>query len=54
MKEKLKKIGGSIIILAGLMHVMNGIEERMYARSLVGIGFVIMGSLYFYEKRNEE
>lgn len=51
MKEKVKKIGGSIIILAGLMHVVNGIEEGTFTRSLVGIGFVIMGSLYFFEKR---
>lgn len=54
MKDKVKKIGGSIIILAGLMHVMNGIEEGTFARSLIGIGFLIMGCLYFYEKRNEE
>ena len=51
MKETLKKIGGAIIVLAGLMHVFSGIEDGTFVRSLIGIGFVIMGSLYFFEKR---
>lgn len=51
MKEKGRKIAGALIILAGIVELVIGINEEVVSTILMGLCFCIIGSLYFYEKR---
>ena len=48
MKEK--KVPGVLIISAGIVGLVAGMIEKRYSTILIGIGLIIMGSLYFYKK----
>lgn len=50
MKERGKKTAGVLIILAGIVGLAAGIIEKRFPPILIGIGFIIMGSLYFCKK----
>ena len=50
MKEKGKKVAGVLIILAGIAGLVAGIIEERFSSIPIGIGLIIIGSLYFYKK----
>lgn len=51
MKYKSKKIVGILIILAGILELVVGISEGTVSMILIGLGFCMIGSLYFLKKR---
>lgn len=51
MKFKSKKIVGILIILAGILELVVGISEGTVSAMLIGLGFCMIGSLYFMTKR---
>ena len=52
MKEKVKKIAGIFMLLAGILELILGIGEKAVSTILIGIAFCLIGSLYFCEKNN--
>ena len=50
MKEKGQKAAYVLLLLAGIVELVAGITEKRFSSIPIGIGFIIMGSLYFYKK----
>ncbi len=51
MKEKGRKIAGSIIAASGALELIIGISEKTCSTIITGIGLCVCGILYLFEKR---
>lgn len=51
MKKHGKKFAGVCIACAGILELISGVYEGVISTVLIGIGFFIIGSLYFLENR---
>ena len=53
MREKVRKVAGVLIVLAGVLELFIGISEATFSTILIGISLCIIGCLYVFEKKAE-